>query len=104
MLSASSSRTTVVRVKGRRPDSAFSRVERLTLAWSASHWRESRRRASSSRTCSTIRSLPSTSTSPRTTHAPAAGLCAHFRTFRQHSATQRYDGGGEDGHLPLLLV
>jgi hypothetical protein len=41
--SASSSRITVARVKARRPDSAFSRVEMLIRAMSASAWREMRR-------------------------------------------------------------
>src|SRR5580692_599416 len=47
--SACSSRTVVARVKGRRPPSTFSSVERLSLACSASDCREMRRRAISSR-------------------------------------------------------
>jgi hypothetical protein len=47
--SASSSLIVVVSVNGRRPASAFSSVEMLILAWSASRCREIRRRAFSSR-------------------------------------------------------
>ena len=47
--SASSSRTVVASVNGRRPPSAFSSVEMLSLACSARCCREMRRRASSSR-------------------------------------------------------
>src|SRR5215813_8549463 len=47
--SASSSLIVVVSVNGRRPASAFSSVEILILAWSASRCREIRRRAISSR-------------------------------------------------------
>ena len=40
----------IKRVKGRRPDNAFSRVEIEIFARSASCWRDMRRRAISSRT------------------------------------------------------
>src|SRR6266567_9308437 len=52
--SACSSRTVVASVNGRRPPSTFSRVERLSLASSASDCREMRRRAISSRMISAI--------------------------------------------------
>ena len=55
--SASSSRMVVARVNGRRPDSAFSRVEMLILASSASRWREIRRRAIASRMAAAITRL-----------------------------------------------
>src|SRR3954452_2418546 len=100
MPSACSSRTMVASVKGRRPPSAFSRVDRLTLALSASHCRDMRRRAISSRTISATCRLWSS-------ESCLSGVCigppdpptvtdAHFRTNPDKAARRRER---QHGHL-----
>ena len=76
--STSSIRTTVARVKGRLPDSAFSSVERLILAMSARAWRETRRLASSSRRRAAIASLSTARNSVWSAIVPA--FPGQFRT------------------------
>src|SRR5215207_2917148 len=78
--SASSSRIVVASVNGRRPESAFSSVERLILASSARRWREMRRRASSSRISAATDRLSSPESSVSEVATIEAPPAARLRT------------------------
>src|SRR4051794_29288959 len=99
--SACSSRTMVASVKGRRPPSAFSSVDRLSLAWSASHCRDRRRRAISSRTVSATCRLWSSESclSGVCIVPPALALHCNRRTFPHKPGQSRWPRERRRGRL-----
>jgi hypothetical protein len=86
--SAASILIVVASVKGRVPANAFSSVDRLILAMSASAWRDRRRRAISSRTrCPTTRLSVSIRSSSRI--VPPYRTNPHIPTRRARAARTR---------------